>query len=408
MKSRIPPLLLFMAALPLTAAGALPELQWLRKYGIYTPPAPPTVQVCRDGVTDSTGALIQVGGNSSPGSFFVNQFLTLKYDTSGTLLWERTSPADGGTGATAVTTDAADHVILTGGPTIKYDSAGALLWKTTSPGNTVDVAVDSAGDVYVCGNASAAAGLDFLVVKYSSAGTELWTRRYDGAAHLDDAAVAVVAVPGGGIAVTGYTTETVGGKNFMTVKYDAAGTPQWVKFYDSPAGGQDQAVGLVATLQGEIVVAGTSEGKVATLRYSAAGNQLQASRYEHVPKDSNNTVYDGPHQETCGGIALNSEGSVGVVLYSQYQIPNPPSTRPTYYSDTVLLQQDASGTTLPTALRKDHVVYLQLSLRVAGAPNGFGVAYSATAVATAYAHELYRADRQGSVSWTLTNLNLPD
>lgn len=407
MKSPVPLFLLFMVALPLTAASALPELQWLRKHGTWVPPTPPTAQVCRDGVTDSTGALIQVGGNSAPGSFSLNQFLALKYDTSGTLLWERTSPAEGGTGATAVAIDAANNVIFTGGPTIKYDAAGTLLWKTTSPGNTVDAAVDSAGDVYVCGNASGAAGLDFLVVKYSAAGTELWTRRYDGAAHLDDAAVAVVAVPGGGIAVTGYTTETVGGRNFMTVKYDAAGTPQWVKFYDSPEGGQDQAVGLVATLQGEIVVAGTSEGKVATLRYSAAGNQLQASRYEHVPKDSNNAVYDGPHQETCGGIALNSEGSVGVVLYSQYQIPGPPLTRPTDYFDTVLLQQDASGSTLSTVLRKDRIA-VQLSLRVAGAPNGFGVAYSALAVATAYAHELYRVDRQGSVGWTLTNLNLPD
>lgn len=398
---RLPPLkLLLLMALPVGEAGAIEELSWLRKFGTWVSGGPPpTFQACRDGSADSKGALIMVGGISAPGfSMTLDQFLALKYDRAGTLAWARQSPGEGGAGAQAVATDSADNVFLTGGPTLKYDTAGNLIWKTVSPGKTVDIAVDSAGDVYVCGSLSGVTGLDFLVVKYNAAGSEVWTRRYDGASK-DDAAVALVAVPGGGVAVTGYITETVGGRKFMTVKYDGAGSAEWVRFHDISAGQDDSPVGLVATPSGDVIVAGTAAGKVVTVRYSAAGNERWVSSYEQA----------GNFSAKCTGIALNSGGTVGVVCnWPIYVPPSPPSIKGTTYVDSVILRVDQSGVGTPILLERRNAQFANptFSSRVAGSPNGFIVSQWITEFASPRGHEIFRINNEGNTEKILTGLNL--
>ena len=397
---------LFFLAFQFTALGT-PELHWLRTYaasGVNAHWDP-------NGTMDSKGALILVGSVWRQGVLTrppipeYSAQIIVKYDSSGKLLWEAAVSGEAAHSQYAVATDAADNVIVTQdfGTTLKYGAGGNLLWKTARTGNPVGVAVDSVGDVFVCGkkgySRNTTNGEDFLVVKYSAGGTEQWTRIYDGVSHLDDAAVGVVALPGGGIAVTGYTTEPAGGTNFMTIKYNSSGTAEWVMRYDSPEGGEDRPVGLAATLQGEIVVAGISGGKVATIRYSRTGSLLSVNRYEHIPKDNANVVYNGPHTETCYGVAVHADGTAGVVLTSAFIIPAPPSSES--YLDTVLLQIDASGIAIPTLLRKKESTYRSsaTSNRLAAAPDGFWVANS---------HEICNVSRQGDIGWTLTDLNLPE
>jgi hypothetical protein len=82
--------------------------------------------------------------------------------------------------------------------TIKYDATGKVLWSKTYDGNAgsgdvaVSIAVDKMGNVYVSGSsAGAGTSSDFATVKYDANGTEQWVRRYNGPASSYDAATAL-------------------------------------------------------------------------------------------------------------------------------------------------------------------------------------------------------------------------
>jgi hypothetical protein len=90
----------------------------------------------------------------------------------------------------------------------------------------------------------------------------------------------------GNIYATGYITETVGGKNFMTQKFNPSGQLMWTAKYNGEVSGDDRAFGIVVDQQGSnVYVTGyyTNIGSnidIATIKYSAStGNQLAIYRF---------------------------------------------------------------------------------------------------------------------------------
>jgi hypothetical protein len=121
--------------------------------------------------------------------------VTKKYNPDGSLLWERHySVPDLEVVATWVLVDPFDNIIVTGYPrtitsnpvelgllTIKYDSSGNLLWDDTYAG-TWALAVrgisDANGNIYVAGRAWFGT-YDFVTIKYGPDGTRLWVDTFD-------------------------------------------------------------------------------------------------------------------------------------------------------------------------------------------------------------------------------------
>ncbi|MCH8275593.1 MAG: SBBP repeat-containing protein, partial [Armatimonadetes bacterium] len=289
-----------------------------------------------DIAVDSAGNVYVTGFSRGSGTGW--DYATLKYDTNGNQQWARryNGPGNGDDRAFALVVDSAGSVYVTGQSlgsgtaddyaTLKYDPNGNLLWvrRYNGPGNANDgaegVVVDSAGDVYVVGGSTGSGTLgDFTMLKYDTDGNLLWERRYDGPGNGRDFAFALAVDSGGSVYVTGRSDGT--DWDYATLKYDTNGNQLWVRRYDGPGGGRDQANALAVDSAGSVYVTGLSVGSgtardYATMKYDTNGNLLWEMRY------------NGPGNETdeARALALDSAGNVYVTGDSQ----GGPATRQDY------------------------------------------------------------------------------
>lgn len=169
-------------------------------------------------------------------------YATVKYSPAGIQQWvaRYDGPLHNGEQANALAIDGSDHVYVTGYSfglqgyedyaTIKYNSAGAQQWiaRYNGPANFKDhakgIVVDSFGNLYVTGYS---AGLpccivDFVTVKYNSAGIRQWVDRYKGPKGHVDEPVALAVDKTGNLYVTGFSSDWAGNTNYVTIKYPAS------------------------------------------------------------------------------------------------------------------------------------------------------------------------------------------
>ncbi|MGH7495310.1 MAG: SBBP repeat-containing protein [bacterium] len=224
------------------------------------------------------------------------------------------APTDG---ASAMTSDKFGNIYVTGASssllgghqntdyaTVKYDASGTQQWvaRYKSPGNNYDlaraIAVDGSGNVYVTGNSGAHSECDYATVKYNSAGSEQWVNRYDGPRdYSEDYALALAVDATGNVYVTGES-----GEDYATVKYNCAGTEQWFSRYQGPANSYDVAHALAVDDSGNIYVTGVSGGDYATVKYDSTGTELWVARYNGP----------GNHDDYATALVIDPVGNVFV------------------------------------------------------------------------------------------------
>ena len=239
-------------------------------------------------------------------TLFTVQFLLISTSLSSQInvLWESrfTSSGQSSDIAKKLTIDVAGNVYVTGTSytnstngfdivTIKYNSFGVQQWTAifNGAGNGLDEArdikVDNAGNVYVTGfTATTASNFDYITLKYDAAGTQLWAVSYNGSANGFDEAYALEVDAAGNVYVTGGSDVSSQGSNFMTIKYNTSGVQQWIRGYNGPGNSIDAATQLVLDNMGNVYVSGHSFGSgtdldIATIKYDNAGTQLFVSRY---------------------------------------------------------------------------------------------------------------------------------
>ena len=223
--------------------------------------------------------------------------VTIKYDTDGNQQWAKTydGVANGNDFGNSVTVDTSGNVYVTGSSagaetgqdylTIKYDSSGQQLWASTysSPKNNWDegrsIGLDGSGNVYVTGVLEYSEGKastdDWGTIKYNSSGVEQWVRQYNGPANIADEAWSIAVDVSGNSYVVGYSHGPTSGSDLTSIKYDTDGAQQWVEAYDSPTHGTDSGFDIAVDSQGSVYVTGASGSGIAidyaTIKYSQAG-----------------------------------------------------------------------------------------------------------------------------------------
>jgi len=202
--------------------------------------------------------------------------------------------------------------------TQKYTANGVAQWgsdgvRYNGTGNADDYAtamtVDGSGNVYVTGySAGSTTGYDYATVKYNSAGTQQWVARYNNSpTNGDDIANAIAVDGSGNVYVTGASPGSSSDYDYVTVKYNAAdGQEQWVQRYNGPGNGIDRANAMA--LRGDTVyVTGESYGSgtsydYATIKYKPNGDTAWVRRY----------TYTGAGEDKAYGIAVDGSGNVYV------------------------------------------------------------------------------------------------
>ena len=187
---------------------------------------------------DSSGNVYITGYTNSAGAGG-NELLIAKYNSSGTIQWQRTL----GTGTAyrhddsgrMIAVDSSGNVYVNGTTNFtggydsmmiaKYNSSGTLQWqKTFGDSNTQErghgITVDSSGNVFVCGETTKGVN-GALVAKLNSSGTLQWQRTLDASLFYE-----VVVDSSDNVYVGGYTA--IGSyTNYLAAKYNNSGTLQW-------------------------------------------------------------------------------------------------------------------------------------------------------------------------------------
>ncbi len=192
---------------------------------------------------DSVGNVYVVGSTESYGG--QSDFLLLKYDPYGNLLYQKVWGGPQGDYGTGVAVDGGDNVYMTGysysygsipgvpnAVLVKYDPTGDQLFAETWGGNqstfAYGVTVDLAGYAYVTGysygsRASSSVATTFLL-KYDPSGNLVSEQTWGG--NKGDYAYADAVDNTGNVFVTGYTFSygpNLTGANFFLLKYDPSG-----------------------------------------------------------------------------------------------------------------------------------------------------------------------------------------
>lgn len=147
--------------------------------------------------------------------------------------------------------------------TVKYDPLGVELWTASYDfnggfDNSKAIVLDAAGNSYVTGESDGTGTMrDIITIKYDPNGNQLWASRFNGSANGNDVGNSIVLDPSGNVYVTGYTTNSSGNRDYVTVKYNASGVQQFAVTYAGAGNQNDEAV-AIAFNNNRLYVTGTS------------------------------------------------------------------------------------------------------------------------------------------------------
>lgn len=272
---------------------------WAKSYGYTGTGTDSPTAIAIDGSDGS----ICVTGRSQGAATTGDDFATIKYNKTGTVLWARRfSSVNGFNKATAMAVDSDGHTHIAGITwsaksgidwlAAKYDTAGTLLWAKIgkgpglSPDMPSSLVLDADGNVLIAGSwAGFGTLLDFATAKYDPAGNLLWAKRYNGPQNSQDQAAAIAVDAGKNVYVTGGSIGTGDNSDFATIKYDPDGQPLWVKRYNGPDNRNDTPYAIAVDADGNVYVTGESEtgdttSRYVTLKYDANGNLKWEARYD--------------------------------------------------------------------------------------------------------------------------------
>ena len=273
------------------------DVAWTRQTGSPNADSASAVAV------DTTGNAYVTGSTAGtlPGSPTTNQgksdLFLVKYNPAGDNVWTRQLGSPDADAANAVAVDGAGNAYLAGSTTgtlpgspapnegnddlflVKYNPAGDIVWTRQMGSESFDtataVAVDTAGNVYVAGyttgtlpgSPTANQGFaDLFLVKYNSAGDNVWTRQLGSPGYDRSSGVSVDAA--GNIYVAGTTGNVLpgspvtnrGGIDLFVVKFNGSGERLWTQ--QKGSSGFDGANGIAVGKPGGVYVTGETDGSL--------------------------------------------------------------------------------------------------------------------------------------------------
>jgi hypothetical protein len=331
----------------------LGAVQWQRLYGNAENDRGSSVAI-----DSSNGVYI---GGSSYNSALGAHWSFAKYNTSGTLQWQRTLVTNGNEYLNGLGTDSSDNLVLAGRHYIsgsaflfyvcKYNSSGSVQWRRSLGGSATEEPygcfVDSADNIYVAAaTASTGAGSrDAIIVKYNSAGTVQWQRILGGSVGDDGKNVAVDS--SFNVFLSGGAGNSGGNAGAFLAKYNSSGTIQWQRVLSTGIASY-QFTGCDVDSDGNVFVAGRAEmgsgSAFIIAKYNTSGT-IQWQRTISIA-GGNNSWAETLHIDAFGSVCIS--GQVSGIGSGDYEclvakIPNDGSLTGSYTLDGVSVSYAASS-----------------------------------------------------------------
>ena len=216
--------------------------------------------------------------------------LIAKYNSSGTLQWQRSlgavSNAEEGW---AIAIDPSENVYITGYADVagqannviiaKYNTSGTIQWQKQLAGvgtkneYGTSIAVDSASNVYVSAYSNAGgATYDILTFKLDSFGNMSWQRSLGGTGGTGtDFGIGIALDSASNVYVTGFSDNN-STYDLVLAKYNTTGTLQWQRTLGNNTGGSDAGNGVVVDSANNIYVTGLINGiGILVAKYNSSG-----------------------------------------------------------------------------------------------------------------------------------------
>lgn len=248
---------------------------------------------------------IILGGFTYTNSTNNYDYLILKYDSTGSLLWTYTYNGTG-SGADLVSALTVDggNIYLTGASigtatlfdytTIKLNSSGSIMWSNRYNYLLADVPFDIdiiGSSVFVNGGSqSSLTDWDYAQITYTTSGTATDTIRTSGTGIGFDHATQAVTDAQGYIYITGTYANAGTGLDFRTIKLNQQGIVKWIKTFNNTANQNDQANSLAVDDEGNVYVTGETKNSAGnddycTIKYDSLGTEIWVRYYNNGQTD---------------------------------------------------------------------------------------------------------------------------
>jgi len=263
--------------------------KWVRKYSGFN-----INNIPSDMELDNSGNIYVTGTSMSWETGW--DFVTIKYTANGDSTWTRRYDYNGLPDcATSLAIDSTGNIYILGYSynysqtntallLIKYDSTGTLMWnKTYQNNNSVyndygyDISIYRNNNIYVvgytCNGLDLGTNRDFLTIRYKPNGDTSWVRKYNGPGNNLDRTHALTIDRSCNVFVTGESYGYGSNSDYFTISYDTLGNTIWSSRYNGSANGEDNAQFIALDNEQNIIVTGSafetgSYGNIVTIKYS--------------------------------------------------------------------------------------------------------------------------------------------
>lgn len=278
---------------------------------------------------DANGDLIILGNTYTSGQN-TNMLLT-KYDDEGTMLWqvEYDGSASLDDHGVALTTDVSGNIYVAGATetsgqdndvaVIKYDGSGSMLWDYTYNGAgsgedaPTNIGLDGSGDIVVAGSSQGVnSDYDYLTLKLSASGALQWVEDYDHNGFDDVVASMTIDMNTDEITIAGSVGDQANVYDLLTIEYDANGAQNNL-YQNNHNVGLDQPNAMATGPSGEIVVGGY---------YIDGGGAFKISLLsvdQNLSVNWNQTIDISPGEESINDLAISSTGEIYVTGFQENQ-----------------------------------------------------------------------------------------
>jgi len=194
---------------------------------------------------DRSGNIIGVGISESTTTNY--DIILVKLNPSGELLWLKKFGGLGNEAVSGIVVDNENSIYICGASysnnnnwdylILKYDSLGNLLWQRTFGATGYDYArsitVDDFFNIYLTGIRQSADGSFVGTYKLNKNGDLIWARFHSENNSLANSGEKIIYDGSGNIFITGSTDFSVSGSDILTIKYDTAGNFYWSRVYST-------------------------------------------------------------------------------------------------------------------------------------------------------------------------------